>query len=79
MTALARVIDTAPSFFLMIPADMFYYFTRSTAYQDGELSMEKQQLVEKTTEILRPFETANLMTTMQTLTLTQISSPIRSC
>ena len=34
--------------------------------------MEKQQLIEKTTEALRPFETANLMHTMQTLTLKQI-------
>jgi hypothetical protein len=34
--------------------------------------MEKQQMIEKTTEALRPFETANLMTTMQTLTLTEI-------
>lgn len=34
--------------------------------------MEKQQLIEKTTEALRPFETANLMETIQTLTLTQI-------
>jgi hypothetical protein len=34
--------------------------------------MEKQQIIEKTTETLRPFETANLMTTIQSLTLTQI-------
>lgn len=34
--------------------------------------MEKQQLIEKTTEALRPFETSNLMTTMQSLTLAQI-------
>ena len=34
--------------------------------------MEKQQLIEKTTEALRPFETSNLMTTMQTLTIAQI-------
>jgi hypothetical protein len=39
--------------------------------------MEKQQLIEKTTEVLRPFETSNLMTTMQTLTLAQIfSNPV---
>ena len=39
--------------------------------------MEKQQLIEKTTEALRPFETSNLMTTMQTLTLSQIfSNPV---
>jgi uncharacterized membrane protein len=39
--------------------------------------MEKQQLIDKTTEVLRPFETSNLMTTMQTLTLSQIfSNPI---
>jgi hypothetical protein len=34
--------------------------------------MEKQQLIDKTTEVLRPFETDNLMTTLQTLTLAQI-------
>ena len=34
--------------------------------------MEKQQLMDKTVEFLRPFETSNMMTTMQTLTLTQI-------
>jgi len=34
--------------------------------------MDKQQLIEKTTETLRPFETSNLMTTMQSLTLAQI-------
>lgn len=34
--------------------------------------MDKQQLIEKTTETLRPFETANLMTTIQTMTLQQI-------
>jgi len=39
--------------------------------------MEKQQLIEKTTEALRPFETSNLMATMQTLTLSQIfSNPV---
>ena len=34
--------------------------------------MEKQQFIEKATEVLRPFETSNLMTTMQTLTIAQI-------
>jgi len=34
--------------------------------------MEKQQLIDKTTEALRPFETSNLMATIQSLTLTQI-------
>lgn len=34
--------------------------------------MDKQQLLDKTAETLRPFETANLMTTIQTLTLKQI-------
>jgi hypothetical protein len=34
--------------------------------------MDKQQLIEKTTETLRPFETSNLMATMQSLTLSQI-------
>ena len=39
--------------------------------------MDKQQFIEKTTETLRPFETSNLMTTMQTLTLSQIfTNPI---
>ena len=39
--------------------------------------MEKQQLIDKTVETLRPFETSNLMTTMQTLTLAQIfSNPV---
>jgi hypothetical protein len=39
--------------------------------------MEKQQLIEKTTEILRPFETSNLMASIQTLTLAQIfSNPV---
>lgn len=34
--------------------------------------MDKQQLIEKTTETLRPFETANLVHTVQNLTLHQI-------
>lgn len=34
--------------------------------------MEKQHLIDKTTEVLRPFETSNLMTTMQTMTVSQI-------
>ncbi len=39
--------------------------------------MEKQQLIQKTTEVLRPFETSNLITTLQTLTLAQIfSNPV---
>lgn len=39
--------------------------------------MDKQQLIEKTTETLRPFETENLMKTMQTLTLHDIfTNPI---
>jgi hypothetical protein len=39
--------------------------------------MDKQQFIEKTTETLRPFETSNLMTTMQTLSLAQIfTNPI---
>lgn len=39
--------------------------------------MDKQQLIEKTTEVLRPFETENLMKAMQTLTLQQIfSNPV---
>jgi hypothetical protein len=36
--------------------------------------MEKQQMIEKTTEALRPFETANLMNALHTLTLAQIFS-----
>jgi len=34
--------------------------------------MEKQQVIDRTVEVLRPFETSNLMTTIQTLTLAQI-------
>ena len=34
--------------------------------------MDKQQLIEKTTETLRPFETSNLIDTMQHLSLKQI-------
>jgi hypothetical protein len=34
--------------------------------------MDKQQLLDKTAEVLRPFETANLMTPIQNLTLKQI-------
>lgn len=34
--------------------------------------MDKQQLLDKAAETLRPFETANLMTTIQNLTLKQI-------
>ncbi|MDR3578446.1 MAG: hypothetical protein P4L44_00615 [Oryzomonas sp.] len=34
--------------------------------------MDKEQLAEKVTEALRPFETANLMNTIQNLTLKQI-------
>lgn len=36
--------------------------------------MEKQEVLEKTVDALRPFETQNLMTTMQNLTLQQIFS-----
>lgn len=39
--------------------------------------MDKQQLADRATEILRPFETANLMNTIQHLTLKQIfSNPV---
>lgn len=34
--------------------------------------MDRQQLVEKATEVLRPFETGNLLNTMQTLNLKTI-------
>ena len=34
--------------------------------------MDKEQLADKATEALRPFETANLMNTIQNLTLKQI-------
>lgn len=34
--------------------------------------MEKQEFVQKATEVLRPFETENLIRTMQTITLKQI-------
>jgi hypothetical protein len=36
--------------------------------------MDKQQLLDKTAETLRPFETANLMNTIQNLTLKDIFS-----
>lgn len=36
--------------------------------------MDKQELAEKTIEVLRPFETQNLMSTLQNLTLQQIFS-----
>ena len=36
--------------------------------------MDKQQLLDKTTETLRPFETANLIETMQHLSIKQIFS-----
>ena len=36
--------------------------------------MDKQQLLEKVTETLRPFETSNLMETMQHLSIKQIFS-----
>ena len=36
--------------------------------------MDKQQLIEKTTETLRPFETSNLIETLQHLTVTQVFS-----
>ena len=42
--------------------------------RQGVSSMDKQQLVEKTTETLRPFETANLINTMQHLNIKQIIS-----
>ncbi|MGB4599444.1 MAG: hypothetical protein WBI04_05645 [Trichlorobacter sp.] len=36
--------------------------------------MEKQEMLERTTEALRPFETQNLMATIQNLTLQQLFS-----
>lgn len=36
--------------------------------------MEKQALIDKTAEVLRPFETQNLMNTIQNLTIQQIFS-----
>lgn len=36
--------------------------------------MEKQEMLEKTVEVLRPLETQNLMSTIQNLTLQQIFS-----
>jgi hypothetical protein len=57
-----------PICFIILPLD---------DYQAWSPLMEKQQLIEKTTEALRPFETSNLMATMQTLTLSQIfSNPV---
>lgn len=40
----------------------------------GVHHMDKQQLLEKTTETLRPFETANLINSMQHLNVKQIFS-----
>lgn len=34
--------------------------------------MDKQQVMDKTVEVLQPFETSNLIATIQTLTLAQI-------
>ena len=45
-----------------------------TTFQERRQVMDKQQMVEKTTEVLTPFETANLMNTIQNLTLQQIFS-----
>lgn len=36
--------------------------------------MDKQQLIEKTTEALRPYETSNLIETMQHLSVNQVFS-----
>ena len=42
--------------------------------------MDKQTMVEKTIEVLRPFETENLMTTLQTMTLKQLfTNPVMLC
>lgn len=42
--------------------------------------MDKQTMVEKTVEILKPFETDNLMNTLQTMTLKQIfTNPAMLC
>jgi hypothetical protein len=41
-------------------------------YQGQRPKMDKQQLVEKTTEALRPLESANLIATMQHLSIAQI-------
>lgn len=44
------------------------------AFQGQGYPMDKQQLVEKTTEALRPYETSNLIETMQHLTVNQVFS-----
>ncbi len=42
--------------------------------------MDKQTFTEKTVEFLRPFETDNLMNTLQTMTLKQIfTNPVMLC
>jgi len=43
-------------------------------FSGGRCRMDKEQLVEKTTEALRPFETANLIDTMQHLSVKQVFS-----
>jgi uncharacterized membrane protein len=57
----------------MIPPICFI-ISRLDNFQAWSLFVEKQQVIEKTVEALRPFETSNLMTTMQNLTLAQIFS-----
>lgn len=51
---------------------MLYPQYPGSVYLRGERLMDKQQMAEKTVEILRPFETANLIDTVQNLTLKQI-------
>jgi hypothetical protein len=44
------------------------------AYQGQGHPMDKQQLIEKTTEVLRPYETYNLIETMKHLSVNQVFS-----
>ena len=67
---LARVTDR-PFIFLYEPAGMFYYLPIQTGINMGA-NVDKQQLVGKFTETLRPFETDNLITTIQALSLKDI-------
>jgi hypothetical protein len=42
--------------------------------------MDKQKMIDKTVEVLRPFETENLMNTLQTLSLKELfTNPILLC
>jgi hypothetical protein len=68
--------QTVLSFCLPIP-DVCFNISTFLKRQYAGVFMDKQQMIEKATEVLRPFETENLMTAMQTMTLKQIfSNPV---